>query len=125
MRQTAYPSVPASNIWLKKDKDRPRCCVYLFPLDLDTALANHHSSKQAPTCDALHRLPAGGAAGGVHAAPRRARAAPGCLEGAARLDALGQMWLSGRWQHKLVLKVQHAGLRPWMQQSGADREPHN
>lgn len=33
-------------------------------------------------------------------------------EGAALQDVLRKMWLSGGWQHKLMLKVRHVGIKP-------------
>lgn len=85
----------------------------LFPPDLDTALANHHSSKPTTTCDGPPpNLSAEGPAGGIPTAPGRAGAAPSCLERAALQDALGQMQLSGGWPHKLRLKVQHVEVKP-------------
>lgn len=36
---------------LAKERQRQAQIFSLFPLDLDTALANHHSSKQTTTCD--------------------------------------------------------------------------
>lgn len=36
-------------------------------------------------------------------------------EGAALQNVLRQMWLSGGWQHKLMLKVRHVGVKPGMQ----------
>lgn len=48
----------------------------LFSLDLDTALANHHSSKPTTTGASPRSLPAGGPAGGS-LQPREGR---GCTE---------------------------------------------